>query len=80
VRALVDVTHDLMVEVGRMTQKGFAVAFVSPKEWEDWYVEEQGDCQAADRLMTIWQPLADLGWQNFFCDDDNIIVRFEVTG
>ena len=79
-RVLADVTHDLMVEVGRITQRGFAVAFVGPKEWEEWYLEEQDDCHAGDRLMTVYTPLADLGWQNFFCDNDSIIVRFEVTG
>jgi len=80
VRALADVTHDLMVEVGRMTQKGYAVAFVNPDAWNDWYAEEHGDCVYAGRVMEVWQPLADLGWQNFVVDDANIIVRFEVTG
>ncbi len=79
-RALVDVTHDLMVCVGRATQIGHAVAFVSPKEYEDWYVEEQTDRHSRGDLMTVWQPLSDLGWENFFCEEDNIIVRFEVTG
>ena len=77
---LITTTHALFIEVGRITQLGLVVAFVGPPEWEDWYVEEQKDCHAGDRLMTVYTPLADLGWQNFFCDDDNIIVRFEVTG
>jgi hypothetical protein len=80
VRALVDVTHDLMVCVGRAVHEGYVVAFVEPDEYEAWYAEEQGDRHRCGDLMTVWQPLADLGWQNFFCDEDNIIVRFEVIG
>jgi hypothetical protein len=79
-RSLNDVTHDLMVCAGRATREGYTVALVAPDEWAEWYAEEHGDRTYANELVTVYTPLADLGWQNFICDDDNIIVRFEVTG
>jgi hypothetical protein len=77
---LATTTHALFIAVGRATEQGYAVVFVSPKEWGEWYVEEQKDCHDNNQLMSIWQPLADLGWQNFICGGDHIIVRFEVVG
>lgn len=79
-KSLVEVTHDLMVCAGKATQEGCVVALVAPEKWEEWYAEEHGDRTYANELMVVYGPLAELGWQNFVCDDTNIIVRFEVIG
>jgi len=73
-------TQALFIAVGRAIEQGLVVAFVGPDEWERCSQDEANHCQQRGQLVSVWQPLADLGWQNFIVDGVDIIVRFEVTG
>lgn len=70
----------LFIAVGRAIQAGYAVGFFGPEEWERSYMDEASYCQRHGQIMSVWQELADLGWQNFICDGTDIVVRFEVVG
>jgi hypothetical protein len=76
----VSIPAALFIAVGRATQAGYAVSFINPEEWNRSYQEEDNYCRRTGQLMEIWQPLADLGWQNFITDGTDILVRFEVIG
>ena len=79
-RVLDAVMQDLIVCVGKAIEQGYCVAFVGRAEWEEWWTEESNDRQSRMDMMVTYEPLAELGRQNFFCDDENIIVLWQVTG
>ena len=73
-------TQALFIAVGRAVEQGYAVTFLAPDEWERSWEQETVICQRHGKLVSVWQELASLGWQNFVEDGTDIIVRFEVTG
>ena len=42
---------------------------------DDEYAKEWMKSYSTDEVMSIWQPLADAGYENFMVDDDEIVVR-----
>lgn len=42
---------------------------------DDEYSKEWMKSYGTDEVMSIWQPLADAGYENFMVDDDEIVVR-----
>ena len=73
-------TQALFIAVGRAVEQEYTVAFVSPEEWDRSYQYEAEYCKRHDQVVSVWQELADLGWQNFICDGTDIVVRWEVAG
>ena len=73
-------TQALFIAVGRAVELGYAVGFVGPDEWERAYQDEVLYRQRRGELVSVWQELASLGWQNVICDGTDIVVRWEVAG
>ena len=74
---LATTTHALFIAVGRAIQDSYAVGFIAPEEWNQSFQDEADYCQRHGQVMSVWQPLADLGWQNFIVDGTDIVVRWE---
>ena len=70
-------THALFIAVGRAIEAGYAVGFLAPDEWERSWEQETIICQRHGKLVSVWQELASLGWQNFVEDGTDIVVRWE---
>lgn len=59
--------YDLCVAAAR----NHAVVLLS----DDEYSKEWMKSYSENEVMSIWQPLADAGYENFMVDDDEIVVR-----
>ena len=51
--------------------RNHAIVLLNEEEWSAQWME----AYQKSEIMTVWQPFADAGYDNFMIDDDEIVVR-----